>query len=590
MASPHYLAFILPLLTVVELSASPSFLGPTDRPVWVFLRDKPEAQGFQRIVWPELQELEVSPDLDLPLDPEFVREIEALVSGIRASSRWLNAVSVQATPEQVRQLTALPFVRRTQPVGRLAQAPTTTTALDPVDIPSSKAGTAAQDDYGPSFDQLSSIGVTVLHGSGFRGQGIRIGMLDSGFNYRDHFAFSRLQVVAERDFINADDDVSDEVSEPVTGDETQLVPFGTIETGQNHHGTRVLSLLGGYAPGRLIGAAHEAEYILAKTEELARELSVEEDRWIAGLEWMVEDSVQVVNSSLGWTEFDDTDGYSPGDLDGATAAATVAAEIAVARGVVVVASAGNEAAGAWRYITVPADGPGVITVGSVGVSDRTIATSSSRGPTADGRIKPDVVAPGESVITTTGRSASRSTDQREAFSLQRYERSSGTSFAAPLVSGVCALLLQIHPTWGPEQIAEALRTTADDLGIAGPDTTYGWGLVDAAEASSLLFDVLTDSAGRPPFPNPVIVQAAGANVFFPIQLTASDFVSVHIFDLAGNLVDEIGEIQLEAGVHESPSRALRWEVPQGIASGLYYYRLLGSTFSQIGTLAVVKRS
>ena len=587
-ASPHYLAFVLPLLSVFELSAQPFSPTPTDRGVWVFLGDKPDAHGLHRVVWPELQELKVSPDLDLPLDPEFVREIEGLVSKVRATSRWLNAVSVQATPEQVKQLSALSFVRHTQPVGRLTHPPTT--ALDPVEAPSSKAGTAVQEDYGPSFDQLSTIGVTMLHGSGFRGQGIRIGLLDSGFNYRDHFAFSRLQVVAERDFINADDDASDEESEPVTGDETELVPFGNIETGQNHHGTRVLSLLGGYASGRLIGVAHEAEYILAKTEEVERELSAEEDRWIAGLEWIVDEGAQVVNSSLGWTEFDDGVGYSQGDLDGATAPATIAAEIAVARGVVVVVSAGNEGAGAWRYVTVPADGPGVIAVGSVGVLNNRIDPNSSRGPTADGRIKPDVVAPGKSVVTTTGRSASRNSERRETFALEEYERISGTSFAAPLVSGVCALLLQIHPTWTPEQIAEALRTTAADLGTAGPDTIYGWGLVDAAAASDLSFDIPTLSAGRAPFPNPVIVHATGASVFFPIQLAASDFVSAHIYDLAGNLVAEIEEIQFEAGIHEGPDRALRWEVPTGIASGLYYYRLFGSTLSQTGTLAVLRRS
>ena len=202
--------------------------------------------------------------------------------------------------------------------------------------------------------------------------------------------------------------------------------------------------------------------------------------------------------------------------------ATIAAELAVARGVVVVVSAGNEGAGSWRYITVPADAAGAITFGSVSLSSSVIAPFSSRGPTADGRIKPDVVAPGhgrhhhDGPLTPHAAGSSGGT-----FELDEYGRVSGTSFAAPLVSGVCALLKQAHPSWGPAQIAEALRVTATDLGVSGPDTTYGWGLVDAAAASGLSFETPDVSVALAPFPNPLEFDASenGATIFFPLELS-----------------------------------------------------------------------
>ena len=553
----------------------------------MLLTDKPDGRGG-RAIWPDWSQLSSSAlraraDLDQPLDAVYVREITARSSSLQSQSRWLNAVSVIVTPEQELEIRNLHFVRRIRPVGRLHGVPEPPAeSAEDTRLESSKPGGAAQADYGPSFEQLSRTGVTLLHSMDIRGAGVRVGLLDSGFNYGDHAAFSQLRIVAERDFINADDDVSDEMSEPVTGNE--------LDVGQNEHGTRVLSILGGNAPGRLIGAAPEAEYILAKTEDLKRELSADEDRWVAGLEWLVGEGAQVVNSSVGFTVFDDSSGYAIDDLDGSTSMATIAAEIAVARGVVVVVSAGNEGAGSWRYITVPADAAGAITVGSVSLSSSVIAPFSSRGPTADGRIKPDVVAPGQDVITTTGRSASRSGEQRGTFELDEYGRVSGTSFAAPLVSGVCALLKQAHPSWGPAQIAEALRMTATDLGVSGPDTTYGWGLVDAAAASGLSFETPDVSVALAPFPNPLEFDASetGATIFFPLELSDRDDVSVHIYDLAGNLIDTVGEVRLESGSYLSRQRALPWEPPRHIAAGLYYYQIEATTVRERGKLAIIR--
>jgi serine protease AprX len=285
----------------------------------------------------------------------------------------------------------------------------------------------------------------------------------------------------------------------------------------------------------------------------------------------------VVSSSLGYNVWDGGGGYTYADLDGKTALTTVAAELAVRKGIVVVAAAGNEGNGSWQYVTAPADGPGVISVGAVdvpppGERDPLLAATSSRGPTADGRIKPDLVAPGQGVVVADIRGGG-------------YVRNNGTSFAAPLVSGVCALLLQIHPSWTPAQVQEALRRTAADLGPAGPDTAYGWGQVDALKASGLQLPVPDEALAGDPFPNP----APGEVIYFPLQLVQRDEVALRIFDLAGNLVFA-ADRRLPAGDYRQPGLALSWKLgDREPDDGLFFYQLRASSLARSGKIAVVRR-
>jgi subtilisin family serine protease len=288
----------------------------------------------------------------------------------------------------------------------------------------------------------------------------------------------------------------------------------------------------------------------------------------------------VVNSSLGYNLWDDGSGYTYEQLDGATALTTRAAEAAVQRGMTVVVAAGNEGSNAWRYVTAPADGPGVISVGAVDIPGPemrlpALAASSSRGPTADGRIKPDVVAPGQGVVVANVRGGG-------------YLANRGTSFAAPLVSGVCTLLLQVHPDWGPAEVQEALWRTATDLGEVGPDTDYGWGQVDALRASGLELQVPEQTAAGDPFPNP----ASGDAVYFPVRLADRDEVRLHIFNLAGELIFA-ENWPLGAGDYTEPERAPRWEIDneeERIANGLFFYKLAASSFTRSGKIALVRRN
>jgi serine protease AprX len=532
--------------------------------MWVCLRDKPANDGTA-VEWPAWGELRASADTDRPVNASYIERIERQGIAIRMQSRWLNAVSVEASEQQVRWLQQQSFVTRVRPVARMVSP-----QVGPVRMETADAGkrqnTVQDIDYGDSFQQLSRIRVTVLHGLGYRGAGVRVGVLDSGFNFQDHPVFAQLRVRATRDFVNGDDIVWDETGQPETGDETR--------SDQNGHGTRVLSLLAAQADGIMIGAAPEADYILAKVEDLVDELPVEEDRWIAGLEWADSLGAQVINSSLGYTTWDDGSGYTYSELDGQTAPTSIVAGLAAQRGIVIVNAAGNDGDNAWRYVSVPADAEDVITVGSVNVFDLEIDSSSSRGPTPDGRIKPDLVAPGADVVV--------------AHSGGGYGRARGTSLAAPLVAGTCALLAQIHPEWSPGEVAQALRQTARDLGEAGPDTAYGYGLVDAEAASGLNVTIPDQSAGRTPFPNPLRFSASGGTLFFPLALSVPDEVAVHIYELSGNKVAELPSRRLEAGDYSGPERALRWSVPGELESGLYIYRVSAGTLSHTGKFALIR--
>lgn len=388
---------------------------------------------------------------DLPVAPGGLDAVAATGAAPRRLSRWLNAASFDATPDQVRRIAALPQVARIDLVAKFRPTPPL-----PADRPSLKAApgapapaaAAAVDtaSYGASFAALAQIDVPAVHAAGWTGAGVIIGMLDTGFR-TTHEALDRIPVLGRWDFVNNDPVVQDEPNDPL---------------GSQNHGTYTLSALMGYAPGSLVGPAYGAVVALAKTEDIAVEVPAEEDNWVAGLEWLDTFGVDVVSSSLGYFDW-----YTFADLDGDTAVTTRAADLAAARGIVVCSSAGNERGSAWGHIIAPADGDSVMAVGGVQLTGA-IASFSSPGPTADGRIKPDFCALAVGVAV-----ASPDLDTG-------YAAVSGTSLSCPLAAGVAALLLQRAPGLTPWQVREALRETASRAAI--PDNDFGWGILDAVAA------------------------------------------------------------------------------------------------------------
>jgi len=424
-------------------------------------------------------------DNDLPLNSVYVAQLAAMGVKSVVQSRWLNAMSAWLTESQRAEISSLDFVKKITPVLRFSRNVPAVMKEESLDKAS-----GYPIDYGASLDQNALMRVPDVHELGLDGSDVIVGMLDTGFDYKNHEAFAHLQVDAEYDFINDDS---------TTQNEEQNSDW----TSQIDHGTLTLSAIGGFSPGELIGPAFGATYFLAKTEDVRSETEVEEDFWVAGIEWLERQGVDVVNSSLGYNNW-----YTYQDMDGGTATTTIAAEIAVSKGVVVVNSAGNEGDDSWRYVIAPADGFNVISVGAV-FNTGDLIGFSSRGPTYDGRIKPDVMAQGWSVRSV------------QPGTLADYGGASGTSLASPLVAGVAALVLQAHPYLTPTQVRDALRNTASRA--TSPNNDFGWGIVDAYEAifyHGLFFSQMPRISTQESIGHPVNIQV------FSKQEIDGDSVSV----------------------------------------------------------------
>jgi hypothetical protein len=377
---------------------------------------------------------------DLPVNEQYIQALRAAGANIRTISRWLNAVSIVADYTALSEIEFLPFVDRIYPLSsyRLPLPQQSSAIRSPLDK-------STIIDYGPSGLQVAMLGADSLHNMGLTGYRIRIGIMDTGFN-TNHPVFSRMVsenlILMTHDFINGDSNVIDQP------DIQQL------------HGTAVLSVLAGFDEGSLIGPAFGAEIVLAKTEIVTQEIRAEEDYWVAASEWMESLGVEIISSSVGYTDW-----YDTLQLDGHTPIVTQAANIANLLGIVVVNAAGNEALTSWHKIIPPADGDSVIAAGAVD-PDMFMADFSSRGPTADGRIKPNFCALG--------------VDDYVAFYTGGYGFSSGTSFSAPLIAGGIALLLEGHPAWRLADIFGNLKRASSKS--LRPNNSYGWGVPDLIDA------------------------------------------------------------------------------------------------------------
>ncbi len=418
-------------------------------PWWVFLQDRPADRSLDAPDARSLSEdclerreqrgrLGSTGDWDRPLEEKALQQV--LDSGVelRRISRWLNALSVEATEQQLARLRSLDVVRELRP---LARGERILPSEEHPPLPASRDLS-----YGPSLDQLAEIDVPRVHEAGYDGSGVTVLMLDTGY-YKEHEALHAEQVIAEWDFINEDGETQNE-----EGDSPS----------QHNHGTLTWSALGGSSAGNLYGPAHGASFLLAKTEDVTSETPVEEDNYIAALEWGEALGADVSSGSLGYIAW-----YDFEDLNGLTAPITLAVDQAVALGMVVCVSAGNYRADDWGHINTPSDAFHCISVGAVDENNE-IAWFSSPGPTFDGRIKPEVTARGLGTVCAGIDSPTH------------YRTAGGTSLSCPLVAGGVALILQAHPGWGPEAVREALLTTADNSD--SPNNDVGWGRVAVGSA------------------------------------------------------------------------------------------------------------
>lgn len=389
---------------------------------------------------------------DLRGEDTYVAAVRDRGGDLRHVSRWLNAASFTINRMALESVAALPFVREIRVVARY-QAPRVEIAAEPLHKTSIPTLPGPYD-YGESSGQLVMINVPLAHAAGYDGSGVLVCMMDTGFR-KDHTAFANAyaegRVWAEYDFIFDDENVQNEPEDV---------------SSQHNHGTYNWSALGGIADGDLYGPAFQADFILAKTEDVRSETAVEEDNWVAGMEWADSIGADVISSSVGYTNW-----YAPEDFDGNTCVTTVAADIAASLGIVVCNSAGNYGPNASTLLA-PSDANTIISVGAV-YNTELIVGFSSRGPTFDGRTKPEVCAQGSSTRCAT---ASETTS---------FGYVSGTSLSCPLVGGAAALVIQAHPDWTPSQVREALMETADNA--SSPNNSYGWGIIDVMAAIDYSF-------------------------------------------------------------------------------------------------------
>ena len=392
---------------------------------------------------------------DLPVYSNYIEQVESLGFRLKQKSKWFNAVSGYIPISALNSISVLPFVNQIDLVARLPRNYEEIGPQFQIEVSSSNFSSVQNSnlfDYGNSLTQLQQISVPTVHNLGYTGQGVTICVMDAGFNRLSHEVFATMNIIAKYDFVNHD---------PGVGDSTDM--------GEGSHGTQTLSAIGGFKQGKLIGPAFNSNFILAKTENTDSETPIEEDNWIAALEWADSIGVDVTSTSLGYLGYDAPFvGYTWQNMDGNTARITIAGDLAVKKGIVVVNSAGNEGFNSTHNtLGAPADGDSIIAVGSVG-SSGIRSGFSSVGNTVDGRIKPDIMAMGSGVTLAS------------PYSNTTYTTGSGTSFSCPLAAGVAALILSYNPSLTPIQVRDAMRNTASRS--QNPDREYGWGIINALNA------------------------------------------------------------------------------------------------------------
>lgn len=390
---------------------------------------------------------------DLPVKAAYIEAVERIAMFMGHESRWLNSVSALVSRSSLAELADLPFVADISLVAAgtcsrliLEREEFTFKGNEGFDESRSWMGHEGAF-YGRSYDQLAQIEVIEAHRRGYYGRGVVVAVIDGGF-MNDHRALMHADIIGEWDFIFNDSFTG---YDPEQGD----------SRGQPVHGTGCWSTIAGYDPGNLIGAAPFASFILAKSEDDRWEKPVEEDNWVAAIEWCERMGADVASSSLSYKDW-----YSNAEFDGIIPPASRAADRAYEMGMVICTSAGN---GGPMPMTLgaPTDAEGVLSIGAVD-STGIITRFSSRGPSADGRIKPNICALG------------RHTTAVSPYSYDRYGLWNGTSLSCPLAAGAIALLIEAHPGWPMYKICEAVENTATHA--RHPDNAYGYGIVQIAKA------------------------------------------------------------------------------------------------------------
>lgn len=484
-------------------------------------------------------------ELDIPVNQSYIDAVAGCGAEILNPSKWLNGVTIRTFDESVLDdINALEFVSE---VRACVDEPVKKEIKDKFyfeNIRYEIEGRNICDNYyGYAYPQINQLNGIAVHQAGFTGEGVLIGICDGGFAGADNiavFAAARDEgrLLGTRDFVRGGTDVFNESA----------------------HGTAVWGLIGGKIENTYVGTAPDAMFYLCRTEDVGTENVIEEYNWVSGVELLDSIGADIMNSSLGYITFDDPlMNHTYNEMDGKTSVATIGAEIACSRGIMVVNSAGNEGSvgNAWRWMGVPADGENVFTVGAVNVNG-VRAEFSSIGPTSDNRIKPDVMAHGQDVYVTGSMN-------------DWFSPGSGTSFSSPVTCGMTACLMQAMPQKSPAEVRDCIRRAGNRSD--NPDSFYGYGIPDYMEALNLLSISETQNTSdlcMKIYPNP-------SNGVIFVDFGVEGDKNVQVFDVLGKMIYNVD-------IQDDDSKIQ--DFLTNLSSGVYLVKMTSE--SQNETLKVVK--
>ncbi|MEL1244455.1 S8 family serine peptidase [Flavobacterium sp. DGU11] len=497
------LLYVLILLISAAVSAQ-------EEDAWVYFKDKPDADFYlanplEMLSQKALDRREahnIALDIiDIPIHQAYIDAITASPGiTVMARSKWLNCLHIRGSEDAINLLANLDFVDHVDFANKLLNTSGRPGSIHQPTAVNKVMETSADFSYGTSVNQIQMLNGHLLHQQNFTGSGMTIAVLDAGFPGVDNLQpFQRLRdnnlILGGYNFV---------------GQSENYYSGGT-------HGTLVLSTMGGYTEGQLVGTAPDAFYYLFVTEDVSGENPVEESYWVQAAEMADSLGADVINTSLGYFIYDNPAySYTYEDINGQTAFITRGANVAFTRGMLCVTSAGNSATTANVHIAVPADAFDTLTVGAVNATEE-YAPFSSIGPSYDMRVKPDVMAQGVASVLSNTEGA--------------IGAANGTSFSSPITAGLVACLWQALPGLSNAEILQLVKQSADRY--ANPNAQFGYGIPDFALA--LNSGLGLENIEKQPFliyPNPT---HGTVNFVFPKGMLNA---TVKVFNTIGQKVIE----------------------------------------------------
>ncbi len=528
-----------------------SMFGQTPTKYWVQFSDKgnnpytfatPSAYLSPRALARRAAQNIPLDSLDLPVTPAYIAGVAAIPNlTVHSHSKWLNGVVIITTDSTALATVAtLPYVTS---VGNVSLRRGTTSekfneAVEAINQDALRSGnvTSMALDYGQGYNQINMLGGVCLHNAGFRGQGMQIAVIDAGFYNTDQLTifdtlFDNGRILGTWDFVMNEASVYED----------------------NSHGTMVLSTMGGNMPGQLVGTAPDASYWLLRSEDAPTENIVEEYYWSTAAEYADSVGADVINSSLGYTTFDDpSNNHTYADLDGHTTPSSRAANYAARKGMAVVVSAGNSGSSSWFYISAPADADSALAVAATDASG-VVAGFSSRGSvTLFANIKPNVGAQGQASVICDPFGTGVVTGN-------------GTSFASPIMCGLLTCLWQAHPTFTNMQILQVIQQSGSQS--SAPDSLMGYGLPDFCAANLYLsgnpMQIGDENELYAVTPNPFSDVLSFS--FFSME---DQNLSVILYDVQGKQL--VNQLVFASGNAENNYKL---EELEGASAGVYFLRV-----------------